>query len=280
MLFYPLLGNKEIPSLLRFGGPGLGNLLFPYCRAYVYSIHYKGTLIPPVWPTIKFGPLLRAELDSRLYFGLFNSSLKNKISCLWALFKHQTVSEELFINNPEHFKSRDYVVTVRGIGNYFESLKGYEAPICLHLLSIINEKVSTKLHTFSNESIGLHIRMGDYKEEWRTPMLWYTEQIDLLKQHPKYKDDKIIIFSDGSDTELKPLLDRGCQRVTAPDALSDILRLSKCKIIIGSNSTFSAWAAFLSNKPFIRPNHFYMGRLRSNSELYEGDSLSNLLELI
>ena len=78
MYIYPNFGDKEYFNIIRVGGPGLGNLLFPYFRAYIYAIRYKGNLIDPIWPTFKLGPILRNELDNRFYSLQF---MINVISC-------------------------------------------------------------------------------------------------------------------------------------------------------------------------------------------------------
>ena len=59
---------------IRLGGPGLGNLLFPFARAIIYSNKNNIPLINPTWPNIKVGPVLRNERDKRFYIDLFKTT--------------------------------------------------------------------------------------------------------------------------------------------------------------------------------------------------------------
>jgi hypothetical protein len=62
----------------------------------------------------------------------------------------------------------------------------------------------------------------------------------------------VRIFTDGHEHELADLLRiPGVALQREPNDISDLLALSQARLIIGSNSTFSRWAAFLGNMPGI-----------------------------
>lgn len=98
--------------------------------------------------------------------------------------------------------------------------------------------------------MAVHIRLGDYVSQLRIPITWYKKIIhNILNINP---DQKIILFSDGSDDELSELLAHpNVERHFFGNALADIWAISKCKLLIASDSTFSAWGAFLGNVPII-----------------------------
>ena len=56
---------------IRLGGPGLGNMLFPWARSVVFANKYNLKRINTTWPTVKLGPILRGEFDNRFYSDLF-----------------------------------------------------------------------------------------------------------------------------------------------------------------------------------------------------------------
>ena len=75
------------------------------------------------------------------------------------------------------------------------------------------------------------------------------------------------MFSDGSDVELAPLLTMpGVVRSYYGNALADIVAISKCRLLIGSDSTFSGWGAFLGNVPCVFA-HLHYGKILPENAL-------------
>jgi hypothetical protein len=62
----------------------------------------------------------------------------------------------------------------------------------------------------------------------------------------------VVVFSDGSDSELRPILGMpGVARARPMSAMDDIWGLASASVLVASSSTFSAWGAFLGNAPVI-----------------------------
>ena len=79
-------------------------------------------------------------------------------------------------------------------------------------------------------------------------------------------DYRYLIFSDGSDAELKDLFDLpNVQRVFFGNAISVIYAISKCCYLIGSDSTFSGWGAFLGQVPCLFYRKHYGRVLKDQS---------------
>lgn len=267
----PYFGDREILGLFRIGGAGLGNLLFVYARAYILSLQKGFKLIPPIWPTFKIGPLIRFEKEQRFYLDLFQPHLLERWQFLIKGLKYSEIQETELANQQN--KVDKTIINVSGLKNYFKDLEGYHQELSSFFYLQSNTKVKSKIDAFNGaNTIGIHIRLGDYDEAGKTSIIWYQEKIKQIRSLKKYENYKLVVFSDGKNVELKEILSLpNCMRVDKPDALSGILRLAKCEIIIGSNSTFSAWSAFLGRKPFIRHEKFYMNKLYHVKELiYEG----------
>lgn len=103
--------------------------------------------------------------------------------------------------------------------------------------------------------IAIHVRMGDYSANWRIPIEWFKSIIEnALKLNPQ---QKFLIFSDGTDEELAMLTALpNTERVFYGNAYADMIAISRCKMLIASDSTFSCWGAFLGRVPtlFYRRN--------------------------
>jgi len=280
MLFKPYFGEYEVLNLFRIGGAGLGNLLFPFSRAYIYSRKTNADLLFPIWPSAKIGPFLRFEKEKRSYIDTFKYNFISRTKLQFKNLANKTISEEVYIANKKHFDSSQKItVEVKGLANFFDELHGYNEELLQLFLQVASNKVAQQYRCFDENSIGIHIRLGDYHEDARTPISWYKHTIASLQATKEFENSKFIIFSDGKDDELEEILNLpNCTRVSNPNALADILRLSKCRLIIGSNSTFSAWAAFLGKKPFIRHEKFYLKNIfQEDSIIFEGHCVEEFL---
>lgn len=104
--------------------------------------------------------------------------------------------------------------------------------------------------------VGVHIRQGDYKGEFRDGKLYFneTEVKKILDEYliNKQKDKNktcFIIFSDGAINQ-DLFGDLNTTRSTE-NAIFDLFALAKTDTIIGADSTFGAFASYYGQKPFI-----------------------------
>lgn len=250
---YPKFSKYELIGF-RFAGPGLGNLLFIYCRALVYSIENQIPLIWPTWFSLRLGPWLRRELDKRTYGDLFTNNqnhvkgfLKYKLLGSISKCHHSNID-----NKRQNIILFDYSDMVMS----FDDLKKYHQCIYEDLYSNLQEKnKSFEQDDFTN-AINVHVRLGDFSPPSDSELQkgynsisisinWYVQIINELNT---ILDEKVVfnIFSDGTDEELKNLLAiKNVKRVFYGNSISDIFALSQSKLVIASGSSFSLWARFL-----------------------------------
>ena len=172
------------------------------------------------------------------------------------------------------------VLTISGLGNFFQDLLNEHDLVYSYLLSITKNSIKEKVISDDfTHVIGVHIRLGDYRlESSLTPMNWYKEKIDQIRN--KYSDRfKFYLFSDGTEEELKKIISiPNVYKVFYGNALADIWALSKCQLIIGSDSSFSAWGAFLGQVPIIF-RKFQFGNILKNTEnqliVRDGENIPN-----
>ena len=259
---YPRLSRLDF-SVIRVGGPGLGNLFFPWARAVVASEKYKIPIIYPTWPQIKFGPIIRRESDRRNYINLFthnNSYISGYKKIYYRMFFKHKSEEELYnihINSIDNFKN--VIFNIEGLGNYFKPILKSNNLIFSELKSILSN------YNFNNRNdnyIGVHLRYGDFiSTNQNTEHDFY---VNILKQiRTKFSNYPIRIFSDGNYKEFKwAIEDFNAYHVKSKSAISDILDMSRSNLLIGTaNSTYSAWASFLGRMPVLWPEEHKLAYL-------------------
>ena len=278
MYCYCDLGGKDL-GLFRIGGPGLGNLLFPWARGIVMA--RKLDLIPiwPTWGQFKLGPFLRNEKDKRMYFDYFLRSDEylggiEKIKKIISLDKLSINEEQL--NFEENIE--DKIVVYSGMKNYFSSIANDYGLVKTELLNIVNSKYISDIDEDFSNSISVHVRMGDFAQynsnkflqgvsNTRVPIEWY---INIINQIRGDSNTKVFIFTDGSDNELESLLSMpNIYKISFGSAIGDLLALSRSNILIASNSTFSLWAAYLGRMPLVRPPSKNITRLYTSNDEHE-----------
>jgi len=269
---YPELGGLDA-VFFRFMGPGLGNMLFPWARSVVVSKKHGLLPIHPTWPQIKIGPILRNENDFRIYRGLFNK-FPGEVSGfrkILLLARTRKIPEHDFLANREKYGPEDAIVVFKGHQGVFKPILSDYKAIYESLLSITTDEHKSGVDFDFSGAVSIHVRLGDFSipeselilrngaDTWRIPIEWYVDRVCLLRK-AFGKELNVVVFSDGSDADLSPLLSMpGCRRITFGSSLADLLALSRSKVLLApGNSTYSLWAAFLGRMPAI----YYRGQLK------------------
>lgn len=255
---YPLFSKIDL-LCFRIGGPGLGNLLFPWARAIILAEENGYRNIAPNWTQFKIGPLLRKENDIRSYSQIFKNNPNDLIGFnrLKALINNRRIPENL-IGNVD-LRAGDIIIT-EGMGTMFSDILKYHNLIYSKLLSIYkNQQFDNLIMKFDvHNSIAVHIRFGDFKKSknlndinTRQPIEWYVDAILAVRKKLNF-DIRVNIFSDANDIEIgKVLALPSVFRIVGNNALDDIFLISKHRLLIASGSTFSMWASFLGQVPTI-----------------------------
>jgi hypothetical protein len=109
--------------------------------------------------------------------------------------------------------------------------------------------------------IAIHVRLGDFSmppaeaalreglRNARLPLQWYVEALTALRR-ALGRDLPALVFSDGDDAALAPLLAQpGVRRAAPTSAVTDLLAMSEAAALVSSGSGFSIWACFLGEVP-------------------------------
>lgn len=132
---------------------------------------------------------------------------------------------------------------------------------CIRFTSQVTDEVGDLLG--NGRWVGMHIRYGDYRiVDWRKPPFplpvfyrapssYYRSAWELCRR--ELSPIKLFVASDGMPEELRWLPECTRSKVGSNPAV-DLCALSKCEVVIGSNSTFGHLASKIGHKPFLSPS--------------------------
>ncbi len=246
-------------GLFRVGGPGLGNLLFPWARAHLSAKNFGGRVVWPSWSSLKPARLLRGDLDMRWYSGLFRPPHEGYISGVSA---H---GRRVLFKGGYHVSHAAALPTFESGETYnFCGMKSMFAPLWDHreLIKKGFFAMSKPAHLRSGKgTVAMHVRLGDFV---RTPeggisgmhatvtntansMDWFLGALARVEADG-FAAKRVLVYSDGTDAELGPLLrDPRITRAPKGNPLNDISAMATSDALIASQSTFSMWGAFLGH---------------------------------
>lgn len=267
---------------------GLGNKMLVWAQAEIFGHINSLKVYSTNWVALHIGPYLRKEKNKRFYYGY--------VKVLPLLDRLKLVFYKTFCNNivePEIKKINGTQSNNIYIFNkfphdsdFFKEIRNHRSFIKDAIYSsLISEKVKEELDTCKSPEIGVHVRMGDFRnlnsnESWkndsalRTPLSYFINQIENISVFTG-KMVKVTLFSDGHTEELKPILALPNLEIsTMKSDMADLLLLSKSKVIITSfDSTFGYWSAFLSDAiifHFSSSKHIPLRTPELNNRSFEG----------
>lgn len=265
-VIYPLFGSGADLWFMRVAGEGLGNCFYTYFHAVTLAQKYGANVVAPPWFSLKIGPLLRGERSKRFYWRMFRPCAgeihgMRKLVTLLRSYRRRVVLK---------VGDSTQTVVVPGALNFvvskdftFRGLHPHRALIRERLLGTVKDPVPANHRWGAGDYIAIHIRLGDFSvvtdqalinstnpnPNLRIPMTWYANVMRVLRK--RHVGKPIYIFSDGEDEALAPLLRQGVQLYRSGSDITDLLAMAGACILVGSNSTYSRWAAFLGNMPSV-----------------------------
>ncbi|MEO6719121.1 MAG: alpha-1,2-fucosyltransferase [Ferruginibacter sp.] len=254
---------------------GLGNQLFPLLKAYTFADLNKLPIVVTGYNRFFIGPYLRREKSKRKYNGTFIFQ-KNILAAgfeKWRLSKykkHDQIIEPPIeqLGNKGDLNHAYIFYEMPHWDHYFDGLKEQRTLVIKLLWQVLLSPIRKKVLELPPPCIGIHIRMGDFRNlrdgetfgsagAVRTPENYFINLVKSIREiHGS--DLPVSVFTDGSRRELDQLFQlSNITLIEGKSDMVDLLLLSKSKLIITSaGSTFSYWAAFLSDAIVImHPTH-------------------------
>lgn len=268
---------------------GLGNKLLVWARGLIFARRHGLPLYVSGWSDIKIGPYLRRERSKRHYWGYFEdgsvpSLLRRFMFSHWYEVHHEP---DLECDLPAGSRKTTQLYlfdTVPSWHDYFRGLRGNEELVRSAFGSVLQPPYRAELMRESGPVIGVHVRRSDFRDlapgellgencNVRTPIAYYLDVIYALRRMAG-RTLPVTVFTDGRTEDVAELLALPEVAMAAPNPdIVDLILLSKSKCLITSvGSTFSYWAAYLSDGSVItHPAHATTIRSQVvNKRRYEG----------
>lgn len=257
--------------LARLPRGGLGNKLLVWARALVFAHQHGLPLSVSGWAEFKIGPYLRGERSKRQYWGYFSNEARPGLieTLMWAGVYSPCREPDLHQANLQSSSRQLFVFDqVPSWHDYFDGLRGHEAMVRAAFAAALNPPYRRFLEEPGAPVIGVHVRRSDFRElapgeslgqhcNVRTPLSYYVDVVKRLRAMCG-QTLPVTVFTDGREDDVQALLALPAVRMAEPAKdIVDLIRLSRSRCIVASaGSTFSYWAAYMSDAPVItHPAH-------------------------
>ncbi len=156
----------------------------------------------------------------------------------------------------------------KNVKKHYDSIKEFFTPTDEYRLKI--EQFIKSIKKEDELLIGVHIRLGDYKE-WQDGKFYYSvdSYIKKMREVQSIFNDKNIKFLICSNEKLdeKPFIDASLNFTFGLNgAIEDLYSFSKCDYLIGPPSTYSSWASFYGRVPLC---FIYDMNIKIDKDLFE-----------
>lgn len=249
---------------VRIGGAGIGNCFFAYFHAALLAERTGQRMITPAWSNIGIGVFLRGDYSRRRYGVMFmpHADELTGLAKAWVLVTRWCGRRTVGAgpgSNPAALPAGSGLSIVRLDACWFGDLVHHRAMVRHRLLGVI-AMPSAAPAWGASPYVAVHVRLGDFAQvaapvaidavNTRIPMTWYVAAIGQARR--MRPDLPVRLFSDGHDYELANLLAiPGVSLERLGSDIEQLIAMASASLFVGSNSTFSHWAAFLGDMPTI-----------------------------
>jgi len=255
---------------VKFPKAGLGNMLLTWSRGYIFANLNNLELFTSSWTRIHAGAWLRRERKKRLYKGYFKekSVLKSALfffSCMVKKKIHEPPVEKIANINGDTVYIFDKIFTDY---DFFKEVRPYRKMVRDGLYNQLQPSLQIRLESYEKPEIGIHIRRGDFtRGSTLTPLSFFIEVVNGIRQQIGIAMP-VTLFTDAKPGELKELLDLPFVSLAEQkEDILDIFLLARSRIVVLSiGSSFSYWAAFLSEGIIIKHPGEWHTPFRSESD--------------
>lgn len=283
------MSKQKQVIILRHNGGQLCNQLLLFTSIYAYCLekNYK-CINPSFYRYQKYFNFHPSDLFSRFFHLIGNLKFYKSHAILYAFYSKLTqlipnIQKGLVVkenpkqifylppsidNNKEHIRTLQQIESLNNQRVYIDGwsfrnpigLKKYRDQIikAFQPKTEFIKKTKEFIEPLKKKYflIGVHIRQGDYKSKKFMNGTWYFNEEEVknilesyLKKKRRYKQKVMFIICSDGQIDLNQFSDYNF-KLGIGSMIEDLLTLSMCNVIIGSNSTYGSFAAYLGNIPF------------------------------
>jgi hypothetical protein len=174
---------------------------------------------------------------------------------------------------------RDLVVEFRGLEGLFTPLAGHHEFLRSQLWQMTRPQLRSSSHSLPAAFIAMHVRRGDITRQGFTPeelerthiftpLSWFVSMARGVREVPGLRELPVVVFSDGSRSEVGPLLEiPGVSLRDREPAIADLWAMSRAALLFATGySTFGMWASFLGRMPTLYAPGKMQQRVQGDNE--------------
>tara|TARA_R100000734_G_scaffold12289_1_gene9063 strand:+ start:892 stop:1644 length:753 start_codon:yes stop_codon:yes gene_type:complete len=215
---------------------GLGNQLFQIAASYAHSLDVNDN----------FG--INYNLPHNL--GQGNRAIQYKYN-VFSKIKSTSIIPSNIYNEPDFSYNKIPFKKDLVLDGYFQSEKYFKdyKDLIKNLFNFSSIKINKKYSSLKDKVV-LHVRRGDYLENSdihpSTPLDYYKKCLDKLD----LKSYNLLIVTDDIKNVSREFKEIDYTHINGKSELEDFVYIMNADYIIGCNSSFSWWAAYLSNSKY------------------------------
>jgi hypothetical protein len=260
-----------VSVFISFPKVGLGNMLFVWARAYVFSQKNDLELITPSWTLFHFGAWYRGETKKRLYMRYFKATpFYKRWFYAFLSFGKKKVNNPS-IDTPVQL-SHSYKFSKPLVSNdVFEGMRNHSHLIRKGIEEMLHHSIRKQLMIHRIPEISIHVRRGDFKiNNPVTPEAFFVDTIRCIREITAH-ELSVSVFTDGKDEEVEKILALANTHLVKTGAdIIDILLMSKSQfLVLSQSSSFSYWSAFLSDAILFKPHNDWQKFIREENDPFE-----------
>jgi hypothetical protein len=266
---------------------GLGNELIPWAKAFIASRELGARLLHPAWGLNARG--YRHDFGTSRYDWLAQLALAAMLPRVeFSESDYAATGATDYASAIRSFADRStlgeraaYVLVTDGLWGGFQALETARAFILGELLRA--RAAQANLYAWARAlprdklTVAVHIRLGDFRSpaalpDYRgtfntaIPLEWYAGVCRLLRERFGSRV-QFALHSDGAPSSLDAFVREFAPFTTAGQrhaTVSDLLCMASADLLICSVSSYSMWAAFLSDNPYV----WFEPQLQNQGGLY------------
>ncbi len=271
---------------------GLGNKLFVWAKAAAFAHQNRTPLAVIGWTWPRLGALFRGAARGERQYGRY---FVRRYPELTKALTSMAVMRRIVADPPVD----EVMPTGRAVfvfnktphwSDYFGAFREQRTLIRELLHAELTPETRAALERSPRPCIAVHIRCGDFRElqpdedfarvgNVRTSLAYFETLIGQIWARRR-ENLPVTLFSDGTDTDLAPLLVLpNVTRSNAGNDVVDLLLMSRASLIVSAaGSTFSQWSGFLADAPLLmHPSHIHapVRPRHINERFYEGPAVGN-----